>query len=186
MKRLLILIVSVCILTGCANRKQNVDNAMAMREKLLNASGCSFDATITADYGDKIYTFSMQCLFDKDGNLAFTVKKPDSIAGITGGIAINSGKLTFDDKILAFYLLADGELSPISAPWLLIKTLRSGYLQSVTLDNRRTHLMIDDSYEAESLKVDIWLDDSLLPDTAEIIWQGRKILSVSVENFIYL
>lgn len=186
MKRLLVVIVSVFLLTGCAKQEGHMHNAMSLREKLLNANGCSFDAVITADYADKIYTFGMQCLFDKDGNLTFTVTQPDTIAGITGAIAINSGKLTFDDKVLAFSLLADGELSPVSAPWLLIKTLRSGYLQSSSMDSGRTHLTIDDSYEADALKMDIWLNDSFLPATAEIIWQGRRILSVSVDNFIYL
>ncbi len=178
--------LAVILLTGCGKQEDHLHRAMSVREKLLNANGCSFDAVITADYADKTYTFGMQCLFDKEGNLNFTVTNPKTIAGITGGIAINSGKLTFDDKVLAFSLLADGELSPVSAPWLLIKTLRGGYLQSGTSDNGLTHLTIDDSYEADALKMELWLNDAQLPVAAEIIWQGRRILSVTVDNFQYL
>ena len=186
MKRLLALMFAVLLFTGCGNQNDYLRDAVSMREKLLSSNGCSFDAAITADYADKIYTFGMQCLFDKDGNLTFTVSKPETIVGITGSIAINSGRLTFDDKVLAFSLLADGELSPISVPWLLIKTLRSGYIQSCGSSNGSVHLTIDDSYEEDALKVDIWLNDSQLPAEAEIVWQGRRILSVTVDNFQYL
>ena len=186
MKRLLVLMVTVLLLAGCGKQDDHLDRALSVRERLLNANGCSFDAVITADYADKTYTFGMQCLFDKEGNLSFTVTAPQTIAGITGGIAINSGKLTFDDKVLAFSLLADGELSPVSAPWLLIKSLRGGYLQSGTSDEGLTHLTIDDSYEADALKMELWLNDAQLPAAAEIIWQGRRILTVTVDNFQYL
>lgn len=161
-------------------------NVMSLRERLLSANSCSFDAMITADYADKIYTFNMRCLFDNEGNLNFTVTNPETIAGITGSIAADGGRLTFDDKILAFSMLADGELSPVSAPWLLMKTLRGGYLQSGTSDNGLTHVTIDDSYEADALKMDLWMNNTQQPVAAEIVWQGRRILSVTVDNFQYL
>jgi len=36
-----------------------------------------------------------------------------TISGITGSLSQNGGKLTFDDKALAFDVMADGLVSPV-------------------------------------------------------------------------
>lgn len=159
---------------------------MALRERLLQGSGCSFTAHVTADYGDKTYTFVMECKTSKDGSMHFSVSQPESISGITGEISGAGGRLTFDDKAIAFELLADGEVSPISAPWLLIRTLQGGYLSSCGMDGNDLRLTIDDSYEEDALQLDIWLDSSDLPKRAEILWQGRRTLTVVVEDFSFV
>ena len=159
---------------------------MSVRKKLLESDGCSFDTIITVNFGDRIQNFGMQCRFDKKGNLFFTVKSPEMIAGITGEIAAGNGRLTFDDKVLAFPLLADGEISPVSAPWLLMKSLRSGYLSSSSTNKTIKHVHIEDSYEAEPLTVDVCLNASDLPISGEIFWKGTRILTIAVEKFAYL
>ena len=87
---------------------------------------------------------------------------------------------------MAFPLLAEGQVSPVSAPWLLMKTLRSGYLTSCGTEDGTLRLSIDDSYEDDALHLDIWLNEEELPKHGEILWQGRRILSVAVENFRFL
>ncbi len=186
MKRMLAVVLIVGLLAGCSAGKSEIDRAMALRQKLLEGSGCSFDAVITADYGDKIYTFRMDCQGDKEGNLAFTVTEPDTISGITGNISHEKGALTFDDKVLAFELLSEGQVTPVSAPWLIINTLRSGYLSACGTDGENLRIAIDDSYEEDALHLDIWLDSADLPIRAEILWQGRRIVSADIRNFTIL
>ena len=163
-----------------------MDRAMAFRAKLLAAAGCSFDAVITADYGDVTYTFTMKCSTDQQGNLRFSVAEPQTISGISGIVSATGGKLTFDDKVLTFGLMADGLVSPVSAPWLLMKTLRSGYLSSCGREGGNLRLSIDDSYEEDAMHLDIWLGEGDLPARGEILWQGRRVLSIEVENFTFL
>ncbi len=184
MKRVLILCLAV-LLTGCAASDKALSRAMTMRQQLQN-SGCSFDCTVTADYGSVIHSFTMRCAADQQGTLTFEVQSPESISGITGTIEKNKGKLTFDDKALAFDLLADGQLSPVSAPWVLIHTLRGGYLASCAEIEDGLLLSIDDSYEEDPLRLDIRMDEDGKPKTAEILWQGRRILSMEVENFEFV
>lgn len=166
-------------------RNDELDTAMQLRAKLL-ASGCSFGTEVTADYGDKVYSFSMECRTDADGNLNFTVIEPESIAGVTGEVSEEGGKLTFDDTALAFDTMADGLISPVSAPWVLIYTLRGGYLTSCGSDGDMIRVSIDDRYEEDALHVDIWLDSSGSPQRAEILWKERRILSLDIENFTFL
>ena len=183
MKRIAAILCLVLMLTGCSGAGAELDRAMTLRAKLLAAQGVSFDSVITADYGDKTYTFSASCKIDGQGNLSFTVQEPKSIAGITGTVSQTGGKLTFDDKALAFDVLADGLVSPVSGPWLLMKTLRSGYLTSCGVQGDYLRLAIDDSYADDALHLDIWLDGGDIPVRGEILWQGRRILSLEVKNF---
>lgn len=160
-------------------------HGMQLRENMLQNS-CSFVAQITADYGDKSYTFSVGCTADTEGNLSFVVLSPESIAGITGRITAQNGYLTFDDTVLAFPLLADGEVSPVSAPWLMVRTLRSGYLESAGMDGDNLLLTIFDSYEEDALQLDVWLDDENRPVHTDILWQGRRVLSITVKDFAFV
>ena len=150
--------------------------------KLLN-SGCTFDAEITADYGDEIFVFSTSCEADAEGNLAFAVTKPESIAGITGLIDQEGGKLTFDGTALAFPLLAEEQISPVSAPWIFLKTLRGGYLSAAGMEDELLRLTVDDSYEEDALKLDIWLNSEDQPVGADILYDGRRIVALAVSNF---
>lgn len=183
MKRFLA-VVALVLLTGCSGNGA-LEKVMALRADLL-AADCSFHTVITADYGDAVHTFAMDCRFDTAGNLAFTVTEPKSIEGITGTVSREGGALTFDDNVLAFPLLADDQFSPVSGPWVLMQTLRGGYVTACGEEDGRIRATIRDTYEDDALQVDVWLDDSSLPAEGEILWDGRRVLAMKVENFQYL
>ena len=157
-----------------------------MRNRILSAEGCSFQAEITADYGEKLHSFILFCKTDKQGNLSFTVEAPDSISGIAGSITETGGGLKFDTSTLAFPLLADGQLSPVSTPWILMRALRSGYIESCGQDNDLYRATIHDSYAENALQLEIWFDHAQRPVRGEFIWSGRRILTVIVSNFVTL
>ena len=185
MKRISVLLCVLLLLTGCSGRNQSVDRAMNLRSKLLSKS-VSFDAQITADYGDKTYGFTMNCQVDPQGDLTFRVIEPELISGISGTVSATGGKLQFDDVALAFDLMADGQFSPVSGPWLLMKTLRSGYLTSCNEEGGMFRISIDDSYNEDALHLDVWLDGSDAPVRGEIMWQGRRLLTIAVKNFTFV
>lgn len=185
MKRIVGILCLLVLLAGCTGKEAELDRAMSLRAKLF-AQGVTFDADITADYGDKTYTFSMNCQSDTQGNLTFAVTSPTTITGVTGTVSATGGKLTFDEQALAFDMMADDQLSPVSGPWILMQTLRSGYLTSCTLENELLRVAIDDSYADDALHLDIWLNESDLPVRGEILWEGRRLLSITVKNFTFV
>lgn len=184
MKKFGLLISFLLVLTGCSNTSSEIERGMALRSKLLQADSCSFDAEITADYGDSLYTFAMSCQGNTKGDVAFSVTSPESIAGITGVIDDEGGKLTFEDVALQFDTMADDQVTPVIAPWIFLKTLRSGYLTSACTEDGQIRLTMDDSYEEDALQLDIWLTEDEIPIRAEILYDGRRILSLNVENFV--
>lgn len=178
MKKWLVLALML-LFTGCGSTR---DPGMELRQQLLNGS-CSFEAEITADYGDTLSQFTLDCQGDDQGNVTFSVRSPESIRGITGSIAAGKGALTFDDVALSFPLLADGQLSPVSAPWLLLRVLRGGNLLSQGTEGKFTRLTLQDGYREEDLLSDIWLNEEGQPTRAEFLHRGRKILSINLASF---
>ena len=175
--------IALVLLTGCTGKREELDRAMELRADLLGCLECSFDVTITADYGDEVHMFAMNCQTGGRGDVRFTVTQPESIAGITGEISSGEGKLTFDDTALYFPLLADEQVTPISGPWILMKTLLGGYLTAANEEDDLLHLTIHDSYEEDALQMEIWLNSENRPVSAEILYDGRRIVTMSVENF---
>lgn len=179
MKKLWCLLICIIFLTGCSKAGGDLDAAVKLRSAILSAETCSFTAVITADYGDMIHEFTLKCISDGDGNVTFSVIGPESIAGITGKITADGGAITFDDTVLAIPLLTDNQLTPVSAPWIMMRALRSGFIASAGSGRIR----LDDSYADDALALDIVLDDSGMPSLAEIFWKNRRILTIHVISF---
>ena len=175
--------IFLLIFSGCSGKNDELDRAMELRAKLLGCTSCSFDATVTADYGDELYTFGMACTGDPTGDLAFTVTAPDTIAGITGKFEGEKGLLTFDEFALEFPRLTDDQITPVSGPWILLRTLQGGYLTSCGPDGDNLMVTINDSYEDDALTLDIWLNAENRPVRAEILYEGRRIVTMDIENF---
>ena len=182
MRRLLPIPLLLVFLTGCFRDNEDLDRAMALRADLL-CHGCSFVSEITADYGEEVYSFTVRCEGDSKGNLGFEVLSPETIAGIQGVTANDTGKLTFSDTVLDFPLMAEDQVTPVSGPYLLLKTLRGGYVRSVGQEDELLRVTIDDSYEEDALQLDIWLNGEDLPVRAEILYDGRRIITMVVSDF---
>lgn len=186
MKRTVAMVLFLLLLTGCSAKDNSMGQALTLREQLLHGNGCEFDAAITADYVDAIYTFVLHCRADRSGALNFQVTSPESISGIRGSVSQAGGNLTFDDQVLAFEMLADGMVTPVSAPWLMMHALRSGYIRACGEDTDGCTIQIDDSYKDGALQIDVRLNSSGALSRAEIYYEGRRILSVDVSNFTIL
>ena len=176
--------MTALVLTGCKGGNQELEQMMTFRASLLSAMGCSFQAVITADYQDELYQFTLDCRCDEEGTLSFVVVEPESISGISGELSGEGGKLTFDhEEALALETLADGQITPVTAPWLLIKALRGGYVTSCATEDGMLRASIDDSYENDALRVDVWFSGEQQPKYAEFLWADRRVLSLEVKKF---
>ena len=180
LKRIWGLLIFCLFLSGC---KSEEDAAISLRQRVLKADHLQFQAEITADYGDTLSVFTLDCVGLSDGSLAFTVTAPESISGIRGTLASGTGKLHFEDKALSFPLVADGLLSPVSAPWIFYNTLRSGNLLSSGREGAYTRLTIDDSFREDALRLDIWLDGAGNPVRSDVSHRGQNCLSLALQNF---
>jgi len=182
LRKFLWLLTILLCLSGCDSENSALKEGMAFRDKLLSGQGCRFSVQITADYGEHLYYFEMDCAADSVGDMTFCVTAPESIAGIEGSLSYAGGTLDFADTALQFDLLADDQLTPVSSPWILLKTLRSGYIASACYEEELLRLTVDDSYEEDALRLDIWLRDEC-PVRSDVLYDGKRILSMEVKDF---
>lgn len=186
MKYWVAVLLSVVLLCGCSREQSQISKAMVLRDRLLASEECTFDAQVTADYGDDIYTFDMNCRMDEKGDVYFSVSSPEVIAGIQGVLSAENGAVKFEDKLLAFEALADGQLTPVVAPWVFIHALRGGYISCGNQESQGFYLQIDDTFQAVQLTAEIFLDEAYIPAQCDILWQGRRLLSITIDNFTIL
>lgn len=186
LRRIVPVLLLFALLSGCGREDTGLDRAMSFRQKLLSASGCSFSGEITADYGDRLYTFSTDCQGGRDGALRFTVTAPETIAGISGCLEPEGGKLTFDETALDFGLLADGQVSPVSCTYFMLTAWRTGYISAAGDTEDGLQITFDLSFQEQPLTAELWLDQEGNPAYGEIAYAGRRILSAAYSNFIFL
>lgn len=186
MKTILSCLLMICMLSGCEKTDSAIEQVLSLRKELLQADSCSFEAYITADYGDDLYTFQMECRSQEDGSILFTVTDPDSISGICGTVHSDGGGFTFDDKVLLFPPITDRQLTPVSAPFLFLNTLKSGYITGCSKGEQEFCAYIDDSYQEKPLHLQITFSSASVPIHTDVIWNDRRILSMDIRNFTFL
>ena len=174
--------VFLVLLMGCSARDPAMEAALELRSRCLSAQQVSFRAQVAADYITRIESFSLECVQDADGTMSFRVLEPGDIEGISGTVRGTEGTLEFDETVLAFPLMAEERLSPLSGTWVLMKAIRSGNILAAGQEGELIHLSIDDSYADNALTVDLWLNDGAVC-AAEIAWEGRRCLTMTVEDF---
>lgn len=179
MRRVLPLLL--VFLLGCSGQDPAMTAALELRSACL-AGTVRFEAEIAADYIIQIEEFDLTCAVDGEGKMTFTVTGPEDISGISGTVSGTEGTVGFDDTVLAFPLMAEGRLSPLSAPWVLVKVIRSGAIVAASMEGELLHVTIDDSYADNALTVDIWAEDGKV-EAAEIAWEGRRQVTMTVDEF---
>jgi hypothetical protein len=171
-------------LASCAAQQERVeDNALEIRTAIIEAQSISVTSAVTANYGDRVYTFSLDYTESADGG-EIKILAPQSIAGVTARVTGGGVKLVYDGAELDTGVMADGETTPAGAVPTLIAQWRTGFVTSGVSERygeRDTFAMTTDISDVVSQKT--WFDASTkLPIRAEIISGGNLILSVIFEK----
>ena len=182
--KLLAVLICVFVFNGCSAEKE-LSSLQRSRQMLEQSRGCAFDADITAQYPDRVYRFTLQCVSDGEG-FRFQVKEPESIRGIAGSIEEKGGNLIFDDCLLAFPLLADGELSPVTAPWLFLQSLKRGLVRLASKTEDGVCISFEDVFRGETVLSEVSLTMDGTPLSCELFWNGERILLLQFTDFRYL
>lgn len=183
MKRVLFVGFLLFLLIGCSSQDRIMNKVILLRSQIDKAETINFQCKVTADYGDSLYVFGLNCEYGSNQTLKWEVSEPETIAGLCGSIVNDKGQFVFDQEKLMFELLADGQITPIGAPWVLLKAIHSGYVRSCGVDDDCVQVQIDDSFSGLQFSVDVWLDKEGTPKRGEIIWQGRRIVSIEIIDF---
>lgn len=132
-KRMCALMMIIPLLTSCSTGKQGGKNsadelALTIRTEYLAMTACSATMDITADYGQRVYEYTISMSWQKDRETLLTVIEPEIIAGVTARIENGTGYLEFEGASLETgAIFADG-LSPIEAVPAILNYILSGFI----------------------------------------------------------
>lgn len=121
------------LLCACGAGETSAQTPVRFRTSLTEAGGCDFAAAVTADYGDYIRQFSLNCSAEI-GNTTLTVTAPDNAAGITAAVSGDKATVSFGDTILAVEEFSTRKISPMAAPYILERAWSTGYISSTGMD----------------------------------------------------
>ena len=179
--RIVAVLLSLLLLVGCG-KKVPSQKALDFRTSLLASESCSFTAKVRADYGEKLYDFTLRAEYASD-ETRLTVQAPEEIAGISAVVSKDGTKLEFDDIELDFGKLANGYVSPVTVPWLLGQCWAGEYISCAGADGDLYRVTYLRGYDEEELTVDTWFDADGVPVYAEVSYGGQRCITVQVEDF---
>jgi hypothetical protein len=150
---------------------------------MLAAEKISLSASVTADYGDRIY----ECKFkyaDAGGTGELTILEPSELAGLTATVSGGGVTLRYDGAALDTGELAGGAVTPAGVIPALLEQWRSGYITESNLEKLGTADTLALATElSETVAQRTWFDVKTgLPLRAELADGGRMVLAVTFEN----
>ena len=121
------LLLSACGGTGGETGPQ--EEALTIRGEYLAATGCRTRMDVTADYGQRVYTYTVDVVVDGEETL-LTVAAPDEVAGITARLTGTNSWLEYDGAVLETGPLDEDGLTALGAVPALLESARSGFMDS--------------------------------------------------------
>lgn len=179
----LLLCVMVCgLLAGCGQQTGSTQPGLDLRTALLEHGGCRFRAVVGADYGDRVYSFTVDCRCTAGGGTALTVLQPEELAGIAATISGDGLTVEFEDAALDFGDLGASNASAVNACQIFNRCWVGAYLSSGGQDGQLERVTYLDGYDEDALTVDTWLDGGI-PVYGEITYEGTRCLTVQLSDF---
>ncbi len=184
MRRLTLLLLSLCFLTACKGEESILSRANVFRSELLSHESCSFVAKIQADSGQEIHDFTLSCIGDAQGGITLQVLEPETIAGICATVDGSSGKLSYEGLSLGFPLMAQGQISPVSAPAVLLECWRECFILSAGEQESLYRASYEKKMLNDVLLVDTYFENGI-PISADLWYNKSKILHMDILDFSY-
>lgn len=173
------------LLTACDPAQEAaVQEALTFRTDLLASEACTYTAEVTADFGERLYAFTLDCTYHPaDNGAELTVRAPEAIAGIAASVDGETATVRFEDVALELGGLAGGRVAPLQLPQLLGDAWAYGYVESQAAEGDGWLVTYRTGYEQEELLVFTRLDAGLTPVQAEIYADGVCVLTAELSDF---
>ena len=143
-KRLICVLMMTLFLTGCGGGggKEAEELALSIRGEYLAMESCAIQASVTADYGQRVYEYEMAVSLNGTETV-LTLSAPETVAGLTARLAGEESQLEFDGLSVETGPLDGDGLTPVSAVPALLEAARSGYITACGLEGEGTVLRVD-------------------------------------------
>lgn len=185
-------LMMILLLSGCKGGGENTpeEEALALRDTYQNLAGWSSTVDITAEVGDKVFEFTLDATWRKEGETVLVITYPELLAGITARIADGETVLEYDGAGLSLGLLDGKGLTAVSVvPWVM-EQIGRGYMAKCAWAGENTELLQitfrDPEAEANTgTEYRLTFDrETLALDRAEVSVDGASVLTAVFRNFM--
>lgn len=188
-KYVICVLMTALLLAGCGAAEEDgaEELALTIRGEYLAMDSCAAQASITADYGQRVYQYELAVsVTEEETTLALTA--PDTVAGLTARLSGEENLLEFDGVSVETGPLDSSGLSPVSAVPALLEAARSGYITACTLEEDGPLLRVDCGDPAlspgEGTETSLWFDAATHALTkAEISVDGFRVILCDFKGF---
>lgn len=164
--------------------------ALEVRTEYLNAAGVQGTAALTADYGARVYDFTVDVQWNREGDTVLTVREPELISGLTARVHDGETFLEYDGARLESGPLWPDGLSPVDAVPHLMDQICTGFMAECGLTEEETPSLRICCRDAElepgeGVEYVFWFsagDHSL--QRAEVSDRGTTVLFCTFQDFV--
>ncbi|MCD7947706.1 MAG: hypothetical protein LUG13_05340 [Oscillospiraceae bacterium] len=130
------MIILAMLLGGCGLQGggQAEELVAQIQKDYREMDACTAELTVTADYGQRVYEYTLQASYEKEKETTLTVTQPENIAGVTAHIRDGETALEYDGAYLETGALSETGLSPIDAFPALLSAAREGYIAHYNME----------------------------------------------------
>ena len=190
-RRLSCVLMMILLLSGCRGGGESSpeEAALALRDTYENLAGWTSTVDVTAEVGDKVFDFTLDASWQKEGETVLTITAPELLAGITARIADGETVLEYDGAGLSLGLLDGRGLTAVSAvPWVM-EQIAGGYMARCAWAGENKELLEitfgDPEAEAgKGTQYRVTFDrETLALSGAEVSVDGTSVLTVVFRGF---
>ena len=192
--RMGVLTISLCLaLTACgggAGISPAEQLALDIRGELLETAGCTAQLELTADYGQRVYTYGIDLSWQREGETVLTITAPENVAGITARILEGETALEYDGMRVETGPLDGSGMSPVDAVPVLLDYAEGGFIAACGMETlEEQEVLRVDCREPEAAagtgrECSLWFDPSthaLL--RGELSQDGFTVIQCEFSNF---
>ena len=181
--RIASLFLCLCLLCACGGRSHREKEAfLKLRAKWLEQGSVTLYSRVRADYGERVYDFLL-CYEGSGEGGTLRVEEPLELEGVEADLREKSVSLRYDGVMLDTGAIL-GNLSPLEAFPLLVRTWQSGFVTDCWRENWNGEPCLTARFDLteagqteERLCVSRFRPADGTPLSAEFLADGRTVLS---------
>ncbi len=180
-------IIIICLMaafSSCSAPRSAESNMREIREFLSGCESIDIKAAVTADYGDKVFEYTLK-YSGSESSGTIEIVSPEIIAGIRAQVSFDDGiKLEYDGTVLDTGKLYEDGLSPVDAIPVMLKQWQEGYISGYSLEKHDgINCTVADMTVSDGVSLRTWFDsETFLPVYSEIAHNGYVVIKCDFEN----
>lgn len=179
------------LLTACSGTQKEPEELLQqIRGQYLNLETCGGHGEITADYGQRVYSFGVDFTWKRAGETCLTLTAPENVAGTVARISAGETALEFEGVMLETGVLDSAGLTPVDAIPALLTYVREGFVSSCALEGEEgiqiLHVLCSDPEKqpGQGVEADLWFDRETFDLLrGEISSDGVTVIQCEISDF---